>query len=53
MPDLSGLIDMDYFWWSFMKVMGFGIVFLIIFIAIKSSGLLLETLINAFRKMGK
>jgi hypothetical protein len=49
--DLAGLIDMDYFWWTFMKVMGFGIIFLVIFIAISSSGHLLEVIIGAFKRM--
>lgn len=53
MLDLTGLIDMNYFWWVFNKIIAVGIIFLIIFIAIKSGGLLLQTLVQAFRKMGK
>lgn len=53
MPDLTGLIDMSYFWWVFNKVIAVAIIFLVIYIAIKASGLLIETLVNAFRRMGK
>lgn len=53
MPDLTPLIDMSYFWWVFNKVIAVGIIFLVVYIGIKAAGLLLETLVNAFRKMGK
>ncbi|MCY7486720.1 hypothetical protein [Paenibacillus alvei] len=51
--DLSGLIDMNYFWWALNKVLAFGIPFLVIFIAIAAAGWLLTTIITAFRKMNK
>jgi len=49
--NLQGLLDMDYFWWVFNKVLAAGIIFLVIFIAIQAVGWLLSTLIGAFRKM--
>lgn len=49
--DLAGLIDMEYFWWVVMRVMAFGIVFLVIFIAISAVGWILNALIGAFKKM--
>lgn len=49
--DLSGLIDMSYFWWVFNKILSFGIIFLVIFVAIGAAGYLLTVLIGAFRKM--
>lgn len=51
--DLTGLLDMDYFWWVFNGVVGFAIIFVVVFIAINSAGWLLEAIINAFRKIGK
>lgn len=49
--DLSGLLDMDYFWWVFMKMAGFGIIFVVIIVAISSAGHLLEVIIGAFKRM--
>lgn len=49
--NLQGLIDMDYFWWVFNKVLAPGIIFLVIFLAIMAVGWLLETLIGAFKRM--
>lgn len=49
--DIKGLLDMNYFWWVFNKVAAAGVIFLVIFIAIQAGGMLLETLIAAFRKM--
>lgn len=49
--DLAGLIDMNYFWWAFNKMLAPAMPFLIIFIAITAAGLLIGTLIWAFRKM--
>lgn len=51
--DFSSLLDMSYFWWVFNKIIPLGMVFLVIYIAIKAGGLLLSTLVQAFRKMGK
>lgn len=51
--DLTGLLDMSYFWWSFNKVVGFGIIFLVVYIAIKAAGWLLETIVSAFNKTGR
>ncbi|MED4600117.1 PTS ascorbate transporter subunit IIC [Paenibacillus validus] len=51
--DLTGLLDMDYFWWVFIKMVGFGIIFVVIAVAIASAGHLLEVIINAFRRMSK
>lgn len=53
MPDLTGLLDMSYFWWVFNKVIALGVIFLVVYVGIKAGGLLLETLVNAFRKIGK
>lgn len=53
MMDFSSLIDMNYFWWVFNKIVVVGVIFLVIYIAIKAGGLLLSTLVQAFRKMGK
>lgn len=53
MIDFRSLVDMNYFWWVFNKVIPVGVMFLVIFIAIKAGGLLLSTLVQAFRKMGK
>jgi hypothetical protein len=49
--NLQGLIDMNYFWWVFNKILAVGIIFLVIYIAIKAVGWLLETLIAAFKRM--
>lgn len=49
--DLAGLLDMDYFWWTFAKIIGFAIVFVVIFVAISSAGHLLEVIIGAFKRM--
>lgn len=51
--DLTGLVDMNYFWWTFNKVLQPGMPFLIIFIAITAAGLLIGTLIYAFKEMRK
>lgn len=51
--DLSGLVDMNYFWWSVNKVMAFAMPFLVIFLAISCVGWLLITIIQAFRQMRK
>lgn len=51
--DLTGLVDMNYFWWTFNKVLQPGMPFLLIFIAISAAGFLLATLIYAFKRMGK
>jgi len=53
MMDFRSLIDMEYFWWVFNKIVVVGVIFLVIYIAIKAGGLLLSTLVQAFRKMGK
>ncbi|MMZ55615.1 hypothetical protein D1872_174740 [compost metagenome] len=50
--DIKGLVDMNYFWWVFNKIVAAGIIFFVIFIAIKAAGWLLEALISAFKKMG-
>lgn len=42
---------MEYFWWVFNKVLGFAIIFLVIFLAIQAGGWVLETLISAFKRM--
>ncbi|MFO7296356.1 MAG: PTS ascorbate transporter subunit IIC [Clostridia bacterium] len=49
--NLQGLIDMNYFWWVFNKILAVGIIFLVIFVAISAVGWLLSTLVVAFRKM--
>lgn len=49
--DLAGLIDMNYFWWAFNKLLAPVMPFLVIFIAITAAGLLIGTLIWAFKKM--
>lgn len=49
--DLTGLIDMSYFWWAFNKLLAPVMPFLVIFIAICAAGLLISTLVLAFRKM--
>lgn len=51
--DLIGLIDMNYFWWVFNKLLAFGIIFLIIFIAIQAAGWLMTAIISAFKEMRK
>lgn len=51
--DLSGLVDMNYFWWAMNKVLAFAMPFLIIFISIAAAGFLLMTIITAFRQMRK
>lgn len=51
--DLSGLIDMNYFWWALNKILAFAIPFLVIFVAVAVGGFLLSTLTNVFRKMNK
>lgn len=50
--DLTGLFDMNYFWWAFNKVLAAGVIFLIIYIAIQAAGWLLEVIVKAFKKMG-
>lgn len=49
--NLAGLLDMNYFWWVFNKILAVGIIFLVIFLAIMAAGWLLDTLIGAFKKM--
>lgn len=49
--DLTGLIDMSYFWWVFNKILAPVMVFLVIFIAILAAGWLLDTLVSAFKNM--
>ena len=41
--DLAGLIDMNYFWWAFNKLLAPAMPFLVIFIAVSLSGLLIST----------
>lgn len=53
MPELNGLWDMDYFWWSFLKIVAFGIPLVVIFVAIDAGGFLLQTLVSVFRSMRK
>ena len=53
MPDLSSFLDMNYFWWTFGQVIKFGAIFLVILVAIKAGGQLLETIIQSVRKMGR
>jgi hypothetical protein len=49
--NLSGLFDMNYFWWAFNKVLQPVIPFLVIFIAVGLAGYLLYIIIGAFRQM--
>lgn len=49
--DLTGLLDMNYFWWVFNKILAVAIIFLVIYIAIQAAGWLLNALISAFRNM--
>ena len=49
--DLTGLIDMSYFWWVFNKILAFGIIFLIVYIAIQAAGWLINAIVQAFKSM--
>ena len=50
--NLSGLFDMNYFWWSFNKILQPVMPFLVIFIAIGLVGFLAYMIINIFRRIG-
>lgn len=51
--DLQALLDMNYFWWVFNKIAGFGMPFLVIFVAIAAAGFLIHILVGAFKSMRK